>query len=198
MVALYGFGLLTVVIALYLLTLQRALNRCSPTNRTMSPGLVWLQLIPLFGLYWHFRNVLAIGESFENESRSRGVAAHRPHQSLGIAMGICLIVGYGITWSAAVVDQVPNGMPGYMFDLAQFRGLAALLPLAGFLCAALYWMRVARTSREIAGFTPQRVLNGSVALSGPGDTVPPVLCRSCGRHSPAGHYCPYCGSERTV
>ena len=30
----------------YILSLQKALNRCAPENRAMEPGMVWLLLIP--------------------------------------------------------------------------------------------------------------------------------------------------------
>lgn len=39
-----------VVAIFYLLTLMRALQKCSPQSRTMQPGMVWLLLIPLFNL----------------------------------------------------------------------------------------------------------------------------------------------------
>ena|ERR1035438_8532704 len=38
----------------YLLTLYRALNRCSPESRAMDPTLVWLNFIPCFSLVWQF------------------------------------------------------------------------------------------------------------------------------------------------
>jgi hypothetical protein len=40
-------------------------------NRLMRPGYVWLQLIPLFGLYWQFRVVTAISKSIYGELESR-------------------------------------------------------------------------------------------------------------------------------
>jgi hypothetical protein len=189
MIALYGLGLLTGIVALYLLTLRSALSRVAPQNRTMAPELVWLQLVPLFGLYWHFRNVLALGESLERESRSRGVPTHRPHQSLGIAAGICLIVGYGITWSSALTYSVPNGLPSFMWTLSRLRGLASIVALAGVLCIALYWMRVARSSREIAGIAAPRPQSSA-------GTGPTAVCPACGVPAPSGRFCTNCGAER--
>ena len=54
-------GLVYLVVDIfYLMTLQKCLNRVSEENRGMSPGLVWLNLIPLFGLGWHFYTVIKI------------------------------------------------------------------------------------------------------------------------------------------
>jgi hypothetical protein len=38
----------------YLRTLGQVLRAVAARNRTMAPGLVWLNLIPVFSLGWHF------------------------------------------------------------------------------------------------------------------------------------------------
>ena len=59
----------------YLLTLQKALNRCSPECRAMNPGMVWLMLIPFFNIVWQFIIVLNMAKSL-----GRGIpeARHTP------------------------------------------------------------------------------------------------------------------------
>jgi hypothetical protein len=39
----------------YLLTLEVALRRVSPGNRTMAPGMVWLMLVPCINDRWQFQ-----------------------------------------------------------------------------------------------------------------------------------------------
>ena len=56
----------------YILTLQKALERCAPVARTMTPGMVWLLLVPFFSLIWHFFVVMAIAKSMANEFARRG------------------------------------------------------------------------------------------------------------------------------
>jgi hypothetical protein len=81
---------LMIVDIFFLVTLQRTLGRCAPHNRTMSPPLVWLLLIPTFELVWQFLVVLAIANSLDNEFRERGMIEEaKPGQSLGLAM--CII-----------------------------------------------------------------------------------------------------------
>ena len=92
-----GLGMLTValvVIAImlvpaifYLLTLQKALNRCSPECRAMNPGMVWLMFIPLFNLVWQFFVVINMAKSLGAEFQKRGIAEDpNPGQTLGLVM----------------------------------------------------------------------------------------------------------------
>jgi hypothetical protein len=50
---------------------QQVLKKIKIENRTMPHSYVWLQLIPLFGLYWQFKVVTAISSSINNELTSR-------------------------------------------------------------------------------------------------------------------------------
>jgi len=51
----------------FLLTQQNTLKVIKPENRFLSPGLVWLQLIPLFGQVWQFFTVVKIAQSISKE-----------------------------------------------------------------------------------------------------------------------------------
>ncbi|HEY1805991.1 MAG TPA: hypothetical protein VGG45_16075 [Terracidiphilus sp.] len=79
------------MIVLYMHTLATTLKKCSLTTRTMQPGMVWLLLIPLFNVIWHFFVVLAVGKSLGNEFRARRIPSTDPEpgKSLGIAMCVC-------------------------------------------------------------------------------------------------------------
>jgi hypothetical protein len=87
---------------LYLFTLQRALERCSPQARTMPPGNVWFLLIPLFGVGYHFVVVSNLSRSLANEYALRHLPLDdsQPGQSIGIAMCIstllCIIPVAGV------------------------------------------------------------------------------------------------------
>jgi len=127
---LWGLILIVFLIPLlpkifYLLTLQKAFNKCAAGNRTMSPGLVWLLLIPLFDLIWHFFVVRNIADSLGREFQARGVAAEpNPGRELGYAM--CAL-------NAAIV--IP------------FIGILAAL--AGFVCWVMYWVKVSQFSAKL-------------------------------------------------
>jgi hypothetical protein len=80
MLLCYGVVIVVAIIIniFFLLTLSRCLGQCKPRNRTMEPGAVWLNLIPLFGLVWMFITIIRISESLQNEYRYRGMRADDP------------------------------------------------------------------------------------------------------------------------
>jgi hypothetical protein len=110
----------------YLLTLQKALDRCAPANRTMSPGQVWLMLIPLFNWVWQFIVVSRISSSLANEFRSRNLAVEaEPGKALGLA--VCILT---------VTCIIPL--------LNVLTGIAALV------CWIVYWVKIAGYSGRLA------------------------------------------------
>ncbi len=125
LVVVLGLAMLVVGI-LYLLTLQKSLNRCSPESRAMAPGLVWLMLIPLFNLVWQFFVVLNIAKSLQAEFALRGIDAEpEPGKKIGLAM--CILNACGL---------IPV--------------VGAFLSLGGFVCWIIYWKKIADFSARIA------------------------------------------------
>ena len=85
--------IMLVTTVFYCLSLQKALNRCSPECRAMNPGMVWLLLIPLFNIVWQFIVVLNMAKSLAAEFRKRGMAEDpNPGQTLGLVMCIANLV----------------------------------------------------------------------------------------------------------
>ncbi|MGO9085181.1 MAG: hypothetical protein ACLP6G_14800 [Terriglobales bacterium] len=111
----------------YLLTLQKALARCSQQARTTSPESVWLMLIPLFNLVYQFILVINIAKSLGNEFARRGGVNvdPEPGKSLGIAMCV-LNVG-------SIIPLL--GIP---------------LAFGGLVCWIIYWVKIAGLSAMIA------------------------------------------------
>lgn len=125
---LFGFSLLCLVPAVfYLLTLQKALERCAVSSRTMQPGMVWLLLVPLFNMIWNFFVVLALARSLANEFARRGMPSPEaePGQSIGLAMCICTCCG-----------------------LIPVLGLLA--SLASVVLWVMYWVKIAGYSQALA------------------------------------------------
>jgi hypothetical protein len=124
--ALIVIGIMLVPFIFYCLTLQKALNRCSPENRAMNPGMVWLMFIPLFNIVWHFFIVVNMAKSLGAEFQKRGMAEEpKPGQNIGMVM--CILCCCGV---------VPV--------------LGILASLAGFVCWILYWVKIAGFSSKIA------------------------------------------------
>ncbi|SRR5215203_1959020 len=64
-------GLFLIPAIFFLLTQQNTLKAIQPHNRAMSPGQVWLQLIPIFGMIWQFFVVSKISDSLRRELAAR-------------------------------------------------------------------------------------------------------------------------------
>ena len=88
--------LVAVAVAIaFIVFLGRLLSKCAPASRTMQPGMVWLSLIPVFGIIWSFLVVSALGKSLGNEFRLRSIASTEPEpgKTLGMAMCVCQACG---------------------------------------------------------------------------------------------------------
>ncbi len=69
-----GLTLFLAVLATLIVVLVRsmqALQEVRKRNRSMEPGMVWLALIPLFGIVWMFMVVTKTAEALENEFEDR-------------------------------------------------------------------------------------------------------------------------------
>jgi hypothetical protein len=148
------FLIALVILIFFCATLQKALSRCSPRNRTMEPGLVWLNLIPFFSiLFWSIYTSIHVGNSLKNEFEDRDIDDGGDYgKSLGIwtvAVSLAFtVVSYGIKFRAVPV-VIRLGMPpqeemniGPLFQ--------APLLIAFLVMFVTYWVRIAGYSRKLA------------------------------------------------
>ncbi len=92
-IAFIAFAVLLVPMIFYLLTLQKALNRCAPECRAMNPGMVWLMLIPLFNVVWQFFVVINLAKSLGAEFQKRSISEDpSPGQTLGLVMCVANLI----------------------------------------------------------------------------------------------------------
>lgn len=66
------FSTFFIIIFFFLLTQYKTLALVRPENRRMHPMLVWLQLIPLFGIFWQFYVIRYIADAIRKELNTRG------------------------------------------------------------------------------------------------------------------------------
>lgn len=120
----------------FLWTQQRALLSVRPENRRMQPVLVWLQLIPPFGMGWQFYVIGKVSDSLRDDLNTPNgdslfsddpIPLHsRPTYSLGISYALlfCLTL-------------LPLGM------------IKSLLALAGLIVWITYWIELARFTKRV-------------------------------------------------
>lgn len=123
-----GVGVSCIPVIFYLITLQKALSRCSLQNRTLSSGLVWLQLIPVFNLVWHFVLVINIAKSLHAELKMRNIL-EEPNPGQGVGLAMCIL---------SVISIIPY--------------LGILTGIAAFICWIIYWVKIAEISSKIGRF----------------------------------------------
>lgn len=92
------FGLLFFVIFIaifvfYMLSLSKALRLAGEENRQMEPGLVWLNLIPVFNLGWIIYTVLKVSEAITNKHAANGTPdPSQGAKTIGLLYTIFVIV----------------------------------------------------------------------------------------------------------
>jgi hypothetical protein len=138
---------------LFVLSQQQTLQVISPENREMSPGSVWLQVIPVFGLVWQFMVVIRIAHSISKEMASK--------------------IGDSILDNSQVQIKETDASPTYIFGIAYctlttlgvvinystmhsssyLRLFGSFFVLAGMVCWIIYWVRLVNTKNKLVGFS---------------------------------------------
>ena len=92
-VLLLIIGLIALVVAIfYLLNLQNLMKSIKEENREVSPGNVWLMLIPVFSLIYAFILYPKISASVKKELESRGMEGDGS-KNLALALAITGALG---------------------------------------------------------------------------------------------------------
>lgn len=112
-------GIVLIPKIFYLITLQSTLNAISPENRKMPPANVWLLLIPLFGIVWHFFVIKNIAESIHAEAISMSIKLSEPLPAYNVGLAMCILNCLFI---------VP--------------GVNILTSIAGLICWIIYWVKI--------------------------------------------------------
>lgn len=131
------FIALIIFLAIYipfLLNLQRTVEAVSPECRRLSPGQVWLTLIPIFSWFWIFIMVRDIADSLDQEYRRRNIMSEpRPTYQMGITFAT-------LSLSSSILNLIPNPF---------FKLIAGLASLTGFVFFILYWVKTAEHKRNL-------------------------------------------------
>lgn len=109
----------------FLLAQQKTLLAVEEQNRTIPPGQVWLQLIPLFGLFWQFTVVRNIADSLRNELEYRNRVSR-----LGI-------------WEDGLVDEVnihPTFTTGQWYCILVCISAIPFVGFFTFIFAIILWV----------------------------------------------------------
>jgi hypothetical protein len=142
------FLILLVVVVLFLRTLWIALSRCHPDNRTMSPGQVWLNLIPCFNIVWQFVTVLKVGDSLKQEFLDRRLDEGGDYgKTLGLA---CILLFIGANVVQQVGQEVLGAAGGDRIVAMALVGVSWFMHIGTLALFIIYWVKIAGFSRQLA------------------------------------------------
>ncbi len=133
MILFFVLLLMLVPMIFYLLTLQRTMEMVAPELRKMSPGQVWLLLIPVFGIIWNFMMVGYIADSLAAEFQRRNLPVDNPRP------------GY------------PQGFPMAILQVCSIIPfIGGLAGLAGLVMWIIYWVKISgyKTQLELSASFP--------------------------------------------
>jgi hypothetical protein len=135
---------------LFLLTQRNTLKTIRTGNRSMNPGLVWLQLIPLFGQLWQFFVVIRIADSIKKEVGSRqddtilgfsdASAVEQLDKRPTLAMGIAYCI---LTTLTIIINLTSIAAHPWLYIVS------ALCSLSGVTCWIIYWVQLAGYKKEL-------------------------------------------------
>jgi hypothetical protein len=111
--------ILLLPVLFFLVTLQNIFNAVSPENRKMDGGLVWLTLIPLFGLVWQFIIVNRVADSLKLEFVKRNILVQEDRPGINLGLAYCIL-----------------------FCCCIIPLLNIIAVFAGLICWILYWVKI--------------------------------------------------------
>jgi hypothetical protein len=133
----------------FLLTEHKTLQLIRPWNRRMLPGLVWLQLIPLFGQIWQFFVVIRIAASIRKELESpRGDSIIGVSDIFAAGAGRKPTLGIGIAY--CILHALAVLM---LFSSTNVPERDGLFSLAGMVCWIIYWVKLAGFKKKLQGLS---------------------------------------------
>lgn len=113
------------IVIFYILSMQKALDLAGERHRKMNPAMVWLMLIPLFNLVWHFFVVKHVSDSIKSWAAEKGAKVDDAGYTIGLIA--CIANCCGI---------IP--------------GLNILAGPVGLVCFIIWWVKVAGFNKLMA------------------------------------------------
>lgn len=131
--------------------LARALSACAPRHRTLEPGLVWLNLVPAFHLFWKFWTAAQVANSVRQEFRGRGLRTDQAFGTVSGRIGPTIAVltrcvmfgGYTIAWWMRSEEVLALGLI-----------LISLLGPAEVVFLLVHWTQVSTLTRQLNAGQP--------------------------------------------
>ena len=119
--AIIGF----IALILFTYSLFKCLKKVKEENRAMKPGLIWLNLIPIFSAFWIFYIIIKLQYSLEKEYLLRNTS---PKNGYGFKIGLASAI---LSWCTLI------------------PAIGQITTLATFICWIIYWIKISKCSKEL-------------------------------------------------
>jgi uncharacterized membrane protein len=127
----------------FLLSMQKALASVSPRNQLMAPGLVWLSLIPGFGLIWTFFIATRVPDSLRNEFRDRDLDDGSDYgKTIGLTYATLSVLSIVGSYGPLAIQDPSVTMIG--------NCVSSIFSLVGLVLFIMFWVRIAGYSSKLA------------------------------------------------
>lgn len=118
----------------FCMSMAKALNRCSERNRQMSPGLVWVFVIPCLHLIWLFFIGIWVPASLQKEFQDRDMD---DGSNYGKTMGLTAAILFAVNFVLGCIPFV--------------NYCSWVIGVAGLVLWIIFWVQVAGYSGKLAG-----------------------------------------------
>lgn len=142
-----GFLIVLLIQILFCLTLYRTQQKVAERNREMTPGLVWLDMIPIFSTFWGLYMVPRLSNSLRNEFDYRGWRTEG--ENFGRTVGMI--------WVWAGVVNFAIGIVEFAAGLGGADAVAQVLNLTGcpigltiLVCWIIYWVQMYQYGKRLS------------------------------------------------
>lgn len=81
-----------IVMLIWLIVMNKALDQVSHDLRRMEPGAIWLCLIPVFGFVWQFMVTNAVSEGIAKELLARNMLPKEEKPAYGYGLSGCILL----------------------------------------------------------------------------------------------------------
>ena len=144
----------------YYISLQTAMDEVSQRNRSMSGGLVWLNIIPVFGFIWAFVFNSALNNSYKSEFKELGVNEH-PSLVSGIlypAFNLLFVI-FNYTVPYLMYGTFDFQYLYYSRDGLSIIVLAIIFLIANLVFWIIFWVNVAGLKNKLQSISFSREPN---------------------------------------
>jgi cell division protein FtsW (lipid II flippase) len=134
----------------YLLSLRKTMKAIRPENRTITPGMVWILLVPYFQIILQFWITKAMADSLVKEYRARGLETKNEDFGLKSGFGMAILEIVLLTLEVIYGEKAPH-------DIMVAQGIFGIAIIVYFIKHWYHISRYGKALRTTALLQPEEI-----------------------------------------